>query len=171
VAGDPAAGDTGALRKVLGRYATGVTIVTTRDVNERLVGVTSNSFASVSLDPPLILWSVARRARSFEAFTRSGHFVINVLAGDQAHISQQFAKPQADKFAGIAYRSGVGGCPVLTGTVAHFECRTEQIIDGGDHAIVVGRVLHAVSSPGEALVFLDGTYGRVAALVTPDRAT
>ncbi len=155
------------LRRAMGRFATGVTVVTTCDPSGKLEGVTSNSFSSVSLDPPLVLWSLAIRARSFAGFSAASHFVINVLALEQLKLSRHFSAPRADKMSGIDYRRGHGDCPVLHGTLAHFECRKESTIDGGDHAIFIGRVLNASFRDGDPLIFAGGDYHR--AVVVDDR--
>jgi flavin reductase (DIM6/NTAB) family NADH-FMN oxidoreductase RutF len=152
------------LRRAMGRFATGVTVVTTHVPGGKLEGVTSNSFSTVSLDPPLVLWSLARTARSFSGFASAPHFVINVLGLDQIELSKHFASPRADKLSGIDYRSGHGGCPVLSGTIAQFECSKESTVDGGDHAIFIGRVLHASFQAGQPLIFAGGDYHRAVAL-------
>jgi flavin reductase (DIM6/NTAB) family NADH-FMN oxidoreductase RutF len=152
------------LRRVMGRFATGVTVVTTKVPGGKLEGVTSNSFSTVSLDPPLVLWSLARNARSFAGFAAAPHFVINVLGVDQIALSKHFAAPSADKLSGIEYRAGHGGCPVLTGTIAHFECQKESTVDGGDHIIFIGRVLQASFQAGEPLIFAGGHYQRAVAI-------
>ncbi len=158
----PAAGtvDRADLRRAMGRFATGVTVVTTCGPGGKFEGVTSNSFATVSLDPPLVLWSLARRARSFDGFAAASHFVINVLGLEQTDLSKHFATPMPDKLVGIAYHKGLGGCPVLAGTIAHFECKKENMFDGGDHAIFVGRILHTTYRDGEPLIFSNGGYQR-----------
>ena len=152
------------LRRAMGRFATGVTVVTTCSPDGKLEGVTSNSFSTVSLEPPLVLWSLARRARSFQGFAASSHFVINILGLDQLDVSRHFAAPRADKLSGVDHRSGHGGCPVLAGTIAHFECKKESTIDGGDHAIFIGRVLHVNFRDGEPLIFAGGDYHRAIAV-------
>jgi flavin reductase (DIM6/NTAB) family NADH-FMN oxidoreductase RutF len=146
------------LRRALGRFATGVAVVTTCGDDGKLEGVTSNSFSSVSLDPPLVLWSLARRAASFEAFARATCFAVNVLGAEQVHLSRHFATPHADKFLGIASHAGRGGCPMIDGAIAQFECRTQTIVDGGDHAIILGLVMSATLSDGEPLIFADSSY-------------
>ncbi len=150
------------LRRAMGRFATGVTVVTTRRDDGRLEGLTANSFSTVSLDPPLVLWSVARRARSFAAFSAARHFAVNVLAVEQLSLCRHFAAPHADKFAGIAIDAGLGGCPLLPDALAHFECVRETAVEGGDHVILVGRVLAASFRDGDPLVFAGGTYHQIA---------
>ncbi len=159
--------DTKQLRKALSRFATGVAIMTTCSADGKLQGVTSNSFASVSLDPPLILWCLARTAASFAGFSQARHFAVNVLASHQVKLSRNFSAPQANKFAGVSFRPGIGQCPVLSDAIGLFECETERLIDGGDHAIIIGRVLTATMTGGEPLIFVDGKYRQTTALV-PD---
>jgi flavin reductase (DIM6/NTAB) family NADH-FMN oxidoreductase RutF/2-polyprenyl-6-methoxyphenol hydroxylase-like FAD-dependent oxidoreductase len=146
------------LRRALGQFATGVTVVTTRTADGRRVGMTANSFSSLSLDPPLIMWSLARSAPSFADFTSAGHFAVNVLAANQHHLSRQFSTPQSDKFDGVGCRDGVAGVPVIEGSIACFECRNLRQYDGGDHIIVVGEVEHYCRLEGEPLVFHSGCY-------------
>ena len=160
-------GDSRALRSALGRFATGVTIVTTRCPSGRLVGLTANSFSSVSLDPPLVLWSLRRNASSLQSFTGSRSFAVNVLAHDQELLSNRFAKPSADKFEGLDYAIGLNGCPVLRDTLACFECRLESEIEGGDHVIFLGRVERATHREGVPLIFAGGNYCRPVRLEAP----
>lgn len=152
------AGDPRALRTALGRFATGVTVVTTRCPSGKLVGLTANSFSSVSLDPPLVLWSLRRNAASLQSFTGSRSFVVNVLSSDQEALSNRFAKPSADKFDGIEFSIGLNGCPVLPHTLACFECSLETEVEGGDHVIFLGRVQRAAYRDGEPLIFSAGNY-------------
>jgi flavin reductase (DIM6/NTAB) family NADH-FMN oxidoreductase RutF len=133
-------------------------VVTTLNGHGRGVGMTANSFSSLSLDPPLVLWSVARTAPSYSDFANADHFAINVLAADQQHLSRQFSTPQPDKFDGVRWRGGIAGVPVIDGTVATFECRTTDRHDGGDHLIVVGEVERYARRDGEPLVFHSGCY-------------
>jgi flavin reductase (DIM6/NTAB) family NADH-FMN oxidoreductase RutF len=158
---DAAAAERAELRRAMGRFATGVTVVTTCGPGGKLEGVTSNSFSTVSLDPPLVLWSLARRARSFDGYVAASHFVINVLGLEQIKLSQHFATAQPDKLSGIDFRVGHGGCPVLAGTIAHFECVKENMFDGGDHTIFIGRIIGSSFREGEPLVFAGGDYHRV----------
>jgi len=128
------------LRQALGKYTTGVTIVTA-DVDGKKVGMTANSFSSLSLDPPLVLWSLRRNSTNFADFLSATHFAVNVLSGSQIELSQRFAKSSPDKFVGIDHGVGITGSPVFADAAAIFECRTEAFHDGGDHMIMVGRVL------------------------------
>lgn len=155
--------DLRALRDALGHYPTGVTVVTAPDVEEgRYVGVTVNSFSSVSLDPPLILWSLDRNAQSRSAFERSDCFAVNVLSSEQRQISFHFARKQNDKFDGMEVTTGAEGAPLLEGCVARFQCRREEMLDGGDHLIFVGTVTDFDTDPKrEPLVFYRGGYSNV----------
>ena len=146
------------LRNVLGTFTTGVTIVTTRDADGHCHGVTANSFSSVSLDPPLVLWSQALTSKSYPAFRDSEHFAVNILADDQVSISNHFAKSHEDKFSGIAHSPGLGGAPVLEGTVAHLECVKVATYPGGDHAVYLGRVESVGYSNRRPLAFGSGRY-------------
>jgi flavin reductase (DIM6/NTAB) family NADH-FMN oxidoreductase RutF len=155
---DQAGADPRLLRTALGRFATGVTVVTTQ-VDGKYEGLTANSFTAVSLDPPLVLWSLRLLAPSLEQFRSSGHFVVNVLSSRQSDVSRHFATPRHDKFEGVDFSPGLGGCPMLDASLAIFECRTESTIEGGDHVIFVGRVVRAHYRDGDPLVFAGGRYG------------
>ena len=146
------------LRRALGQYATGVTVVTCRGQDGRRVGMTANSFSSVSLDPPLVLWCPGKGAPSLPDFTAASHFAVNVLAANQHHLSRQFATPTDDKFAGVAVADGLGGVPVIDGVVASLQCRTVGQHDAGDHVIVIGEVERYDAPGGEPLVFHSGYY-------------
>ena len=155
-----AAPDAASFRAALGMFATGVTIVTARAADGSLVGLTANSFNSVSLSPPLVLWSLGRASYSAQAFLAATHFAVNVLSAGQIALSRHFAHPSEDKFAGVATREGMGGLPLLADAAAVFECSTEAIHPGGDHAILVGRVERYAYSEREPLVFSRGRYQR-----------
>jgi flavin reductase (DIM6/NTAB) family NADH-FMN oxidoreductase RutF len=146
------------MRQALGQYATGVTVVTCRNQDGQRVGMTANSFTSVSLDPPLVLWCPKKDSPSLDDFTAAGHFAVNVLAADQHHLSRQFATPTADKFAGAHVTDGLSGVPVLEGTVASFQCRTVATYEAGDHVIMLGEVERYDAPGGEPLVFHSGFY-------------
>lgn len=156
--GDPKL-DPPSFRRALGQYGTGVTVVTT-EVDGALFGVTSNSFASVSLNPPLVLWSIRKESTSFEAFTSGKVFVINVLATDQTDLSSKFAKSGDDKFDGVSWEKGSNGSPVLHGAVASFECETRHLYQGGDHTIIVGEVTRFSRYERDALLFSQGRYAQ-----------
>ena len=147
-------------RDALGAFATGVTIVTTRDPKGRDFGLTANSFNSVSLEPPMVLWSLARSARSLPAFLAATHFAVHVLAADQEALSVRFAARGADKFAGLDLERGAGKVPLLRGCSARFQCRTAFRHEGGDHVIFVGAVDSFDQSDRPALIFHGGRYTR-----------
>lgn len=153
--------DTSELRKCLGLYPTGVVVVTTRSM-ERQWGMAVNSFASVSLDPPLILWSIRNDSTSFEAFTRCDHFAVNILASDQAEHAGRFAKSGPDKFNGAKYRSGLGDAPVLDDVAASLECQRMSNSLFGDHTVIIGMVKSISHSEREPLVFKSGGFTKLA---------
>ena len=159
-----AAIDARELRHALGRFATGITVVTTLTPAGKREGLTANSFAALSLDPPLVLWSLNRKAKSRASFEASRHFAINVLAAHQRHISNHFASPRTDKFEGIAWQPGLCGCPLLPECLALFECRLERTQAGGDHLLFIGQVQRFRWRAGEPLVFSAGHYCIAAAL-------
>lgn len=146
-------------RTVCGYFTTGVTVVTAAGPDGPL-GMAVNSFASVSLDPPLVLFCASRTSGTLPGIETSGSFAVNVLASGQEALARGFAGKGGDRFAGVAYRSGVTGSPVLTGALAYLECRIEAEHDGGDHLIVVGRVvdLDVLDEGGDPLVFYRGGY-------------
>ncbi len=151
--------DTHSFRHALGHFATGVTIVTTRDENGEYIGVTANSFNSVSMDPPMVLWSLDKRALSRKTYETAEHFVVNVLAADQVSLSKHFAtRGVMDKFRGVSFAEGVGGAPILDGCAAHFQCKKSFTYEGGDHLILVGEVLTFEASGRSSLVFHKGSY-------------
>ena len=127
-------------RLALGTFATGVTIVTARATDGSLVGLTANSFNSVSLAPPLVLWSLARRSGSMPALDAGSHYAINILAADQKHLAERFAGPREERWNGVEFTEGAGGAPVLAGVAATFECFNRSRYDEGDHVIFVGEV-------------------------------
>jgi len=154
--GDPSA-DLDGFRRCLGEFATGVTVITTCLAGDRF-GLTSNSFSSVSLDPPLVLWSIRRASQSFAAFEACPHFVVNVLAADQRDLSQRFAKSGPGKFDGVDCREGLGGAPIIADVAASFECRRAAAFDGGHHLVLVGRVEHFCRYDRQPLLFAKGRY-------------
>ncbi len=155
-AGDPAQ-DSRAFRRCLGQFATGVTVMTTRH-GAQLAGMSVNSFSALSLEPPLILWSIRNQSNSLPVFRQAGCFAVNVLAADQVEVSNLFAAPAEDRFARLCWSAGCTGAPLLAGAIAHMECTLEQEIDGGDHKIMVGRVAHFARYGGEPLLFTQGRY-------------
>jgi flavin reductase (DIM6/NTAB) family NADH-FMN oxidoreductase RutF len=146
------------LRKTLGAFVTGVTVVTALDAQGEKRGFTANSFTSVSLDPPLILVCLAKKATSFPVFSQTGHFAVNILADAQRSVSSAFASKQPDKFANIASRPGTSGVPIIEGAAAWLECATHQRIDAGDHVILIGRVVDLGQSDRTPLGFYGGNY-------------
>lgn len=154
--------DPQAFRAALGTFTTGVTIITTGTSADERVGITANSFNSVSLDPPLVLWSLAKNARSLEAFSRAKHWNVHVLAADQEDLSGRFARQGEDKFAGIELDEGISPVPLLKDCTARFQCRTAFSYDGGDHVIFIGEVLAYDRSERPPLVFQSGQYALAA---------
>ena len=151
--------DSQALRTALGRFATGVTIVTCRDASGHSLGLTVNSFASLSLDPPLVLWSLRAASPNLAAFETASHFAVNVLTEAQLPLSRRFASPVHDKFDEGAWSAGEGGAPVLAGCAAVFECSTERFLPAGDHVLFIGRVRAAHQAMELApLLFHGGHY-------------
>jgi flavin reductase (DIM6/NTAB) family NADH-FMN oxidoreductase RutF len=127
-------------RTALGTFATGVTIVTARAPGGEPIGLTANSFNSVSLDPPLVLWSLSQAAASLAAFSTGSHYAINVLAADQRNLAERFATKGSDRWLGVAFASGIAGAPLLAGAAATFECFNRSRYEEGDHVIFVGEV-------------------------------
>jgi flavin reductase (DIM6/NTAB) family NADH-FMN oxidoreductase RutF len=150
--------DTREVRRALGTFATGVTIITTRSADGECVGLTVNSFSSVSLEPPLVLWSLSSRSPSLGAFERASHFGVNVLAADQVPLSQRFSSRIPDKFGGVDWYEGVGGVPLLAGASAHLECANNMRHVGGDHVVFIGHVERFVYEHKPPLVFCHGRY-------------
>jgi flavin reductase (DIM6/NTAB) family NADH-FMN oxidoreductase RutF len=149
------------LRRIRGRFATGVTVVTARYGAERC-GLTVNAFATLSLEPPQVLVSLNTRNRSFACFSGAGGFAVNILAVGQEELSRRFASLEEDKFAGLSFRDGTTGAPLFEGCHAYLECRTVQIHrPPGTHAIFIGEVVSMESGIGEPLAFYRGKYGTV----------
>lgn len=143
-------------RTALGMFATGVTIVTARTADGELVGLTANSFNSVSLDPPLVLWSLARAAASMPAFSTGSHYAINILGADQQELAKRFAAKGVDRFADLDFLEGVGGAPLLAGAAASFECFNRSRYEEGDHVIFVGEVERCTHHPGASPLLYHG---------------
>lgn len=146
------------LRNALGKFGTGVTVITTRRAEGELVGLTASSFNTVSLEPPLVLWSLSASSPSMQAFRDATHFAVNVLALDQVWLSTHFSTPQPDKFAAVKWQAGLGGAPLLDGCIARFECRNAFRQEGGDHLIFIGRVERFCSFSGAPLLCCGGKY-------------
>lgn len=148
-----------ALRQALGRFATGVVIVTCRDAAGAPLGLTVNSFAALSLSPPLVLWSLRRASTVLPSFEAATHWAVNVLTEAQLPLSRRFASAEPDKFSEGDWSDGLGDAPVLAGAAAVFECTTEAVHDGGDHRLFIGRVLQLDSRPGvDPLVYHGSHY-------------
>lgn len=145
-------------RKALGAFTTGVTIITAVDAAGADVGMTANSFNSVSLCPPLVLWSLGRASTNFEAFSQATHFAVHILASDQDALALRFAQRGIDRFAGTRLGRGHGGVPLLDGAAARFECRKVHGYAGGDHVIFVGEVLAFEHWEREPLLFRHGRF-------------
>jgi len=149
-------------RAALGTFTTGVTIITTRTASGDPVGITANSFNSVSLNPPLVLWSLAKNARSLDAFLTTRHWNVHVLSIEQEALSGRFARQGEDKFSGLELEEGVSKAPLLTDCTARFQCRTAFSYEGGDHVIFVGEVLAYDRSSRPPLVYQGGHYALTA---------
>src|ERR1700752_84525 len=147
-------------RNALGTYATGVTIITAADSEGKPYGLTCNSFASVSLNPPLVLWSLVLYSSSLNAFQNASHFAVNVLGVSQQALANTFAKSSDDKFLGVECTPGLGKAPLLAGSVANFQCRSVNRYYGGDHVIFLGAVEAYSYNREEPLLFARGGYGR-----------
>ena len=150
------------LRRLMGHFATGVTIITTRGADGTPYGLTANAFTSLSLDPPLCIVCVDRRAESFAHFYDSKVFTVNILTRAQEELSNRFAKSGGDKFTGVATVAGHHGAPLIAGALAHIECVITDTLEGGDHVIHVGRVERFDIVGGEPLLFFQGRYRRLA---------
>jgi flavin reductase (DIM6/NTAB) family NADH-FMN oxidoreductase RutF len=146
-------------RNALGMFATGITIITASGVDGKPVGLTCNSFASVSLNPPLVLWSLGIYSPNISVFQNASHFAVNVLGASQQPLAKQFAKSSENKFAGVSWQPGLGNAPVLADTVATFQCRSADRYYGGDHVIFLGAVEAYAYNQSEPLLFARGGYG------------
>ena len=153
-------------RNALGSFPTGVTVVTIAGPDSAPIGLTCNSFSSVSLSPPLVLWSLSLRSPNLGNFLQAPHFAINILAEDQAGLARRFAQSLANKFEGVPYRPGTGGVPLIENVAAQLECRNETRYYSGDHVIFIGHVLHYAWRDCAPLVFWRGRYTEPA----PDRS-
>jgi 3-hydroxy-9,10-secoandrosta-1,3,5(10)-triene-9,17-dione monooxygenase reductase component len=150
------------LRQTFGHFATGVTIVTTLGTDGRPLGMTVNSFSSLSLEPPLVLWSLARASLNFDVFHNARHFAVHVLGTDRLPLARQFATREIDRFLGVTTTACASGIPRLSEYHACFECETHARYDGGDHSIIVGRILEIDERPGDPLLFYRGRFARIA---------
>lgn len=156
--------DASQFRQLLGAYMTGVTVVTTRDAAGTAVGVTINSFTSVSLDPPLILFCLDKKARRFATFKKAKHFAVNILAAGQEPLSRAFAAPQQDDLDASVFAADVEECPILRGTLGWLYCRKVAAHQGGDHVIFVGEALrlHRPHAQQKPLIYFKGDYRALA---------
>ena len=149
-------------RSALGTFATGVTIITAVSDDGKPYGLTCNSFASVSINPPLVLWSLGMYSQSLPIFQNASHFAVNVLGVSQQALATAFAKPVVDRFAGVDWKPGLGGAPLLADSVAYFQCRAANRYYGGDHVIFLGAVEAYTYNKQEPLLFVRGGFGRFA---------
>jgi len=150
--------NTNVFREALGRFASGITVMTTIDDDGAPYGVTATSFASLSLDPPLVQWSLRNAAYSLPVFLKSGRFSVNVLSADQERVSRRFATPEIDRFAQLNTETGLGGVSLIQGALAWIECSLETTLAGGDHTILVGKVLRARTFDHQPLLYWRGGY-------------
>lgn len=146
------------LRRSLGHFATGVTVITCKDALGRPCGITVNSFSSVSLEPPLVLWNIAKVSNSLEAYLNADRFLINVLADHQRELAVHFARSDHTLFESVEFELNRDNIPRLPAALAHFECSTYQVHDCGDHYIIVGKVEHFQHQSGAPLLFYGGRY-------------
>src|ERR1700743_2577731 len=165
LASDNSAIDPRDFRNALGTFATGVTITTAVTREGKPYGLPCNSFASVSLNPPLVLWSLGMFSNGLSIFQNASHFTVNVLGASQQDLSNRFSKSSEDKFAGVEWTPGLGKAPVLANCVATFQCRAANRYYGGDHIIFLGAVEAYAYTRQEPLLFARGGYGR---FVPPD---
>jgi flavin reductase (DIM6/NTAB) family NADH-FMN oxidoreductase RutF len=159
------------LRRALGRFATGVTVITARGADGRPLGFTANSFNSVSIDPPLILWSLSRRSERLGAYRGASAYAVNILTAAQEGLARQFAAPAEDRFDGVVWEEGLEGAPVLPDALAVFECLHEAVYPAGDHELFIGRVERVRERPGKPLTFFGGDFGTVMGEFEPEGET
>jgi len=145
-------------RRVCGKYATGITVVTILDQNKAPHGMTANSFTSVSLDPPLVLFCIDRRTAFLNHFVPDARYAINVLHEDQQEMSTCFARTGRDRFEGVEWDPGANGAPILKEVLASLECAVIKMVDAGDHVVVIGQVSHANWKEGQPLVYFNSSY-------------
>lgn len=153
---EPACSDV--YRRVCGRFATGVTVVSVLDEEGRPHGITVNSFASLSLDPPLVMVSISLRNSALEHFLKSVHFTVNILAHDQEDHSRRFAKHAEDRFHGVEWQGAESGAPLIAGALAHLECSKTRWFEAGDHAVLIGQVIRAGCREARPLLFFQSGY-------------
>jgi flavin reductase (DIM6/NTAB) family NADH-FMN oxidoreductase RutF len=146
-------------RDAMAQFATGVAVICAPGPPNRFVGFTANSFISLSLDPPLVVWSLKRSATSLAAFEKAAHYAINVLAHDQVELARRFSRPHTDRFEGVEFRLGNAGAPLIAGCVAWFECRHHAQHRAGDHVLFIGEVMTCGRRKDAGLVFHHGRFG------------
>ena len=146
----------------MGRFASGVTVVTAKGGDGLPCGMTVSAFSSVSLEPPLILVCIDKRASIHDSLKEGSHFAVNILAEEQEVISRRFASKEEDRFGGVGYKDGITGAPLLDGAIAYLECRVAHEYPGGDHTIVVGEVIHTQVTEGRPLAYFRGGYAQLA---------
>jgi len=152
-------------RNALSRFASGVTVVSTKDAAGKLHGITVSAFCSVSLDPPMVLICIEKSTVSHYAFEESGVFVVNILSDSQADASERFAAPFEDKFEDVEFHPGIEGIPILKDALANLECRLKFSYHGGDHSIFVGQVENVTLNAGDPLLYFRGGYGTISSEV------
>lgn len=157
--------DSKEFRRAAGKFLTGVTVATSRAADGTPHGLTVNSFTTVSLAPPLILFCIDNRTRSINHFVKTGFFAINVLSESQRALSARFADPTADRFTGLDWHEGKTGSPLFAGCLATIECKLAQTVEAGDHLILVGEVLHLTHTDGDPLAYFSGSYRGIAPLL------
>jgi len=160
-ANPPQAFDSRQFRDALGEFATGVTIICARTGDGRYVGLTANSFNSVSLEPPLVLWSLSRHSSSLAAFESAERYSVNVLSAKQTELARRFSRPHVDRFDGVGYRMGWADAPLIDGCAAWFECLHHARHRAGDHVLFIGEVATCERARGDGLVFHHGEFGSV----------
>jgi flavin reductase (DIM6/NTAB) family NADH-FMN oxidoreductase RutF len=148
-------------RQIMGRFATGVTVVTTRGADDHLCGLTANAVASLSLEPPLVLVAVDRRSHSHGCFLKNQCFAVNVLSSGQEELSRRFAKTGPKDFADLAATTAVTGAPILKGTLGYLDCRVMEVLPGGDHDIFIGEIVAGEAREGLPLMYFCGKYTRL----------
>jgi 3-hydroxy-9,10-secoandrosta-1,3,5(10)-triene-9,17-dione monooxygenase reductase component len=149
-------------RQCLAKFTTGVTIVTCTAADGEHCGITANSFSSVSLEPPLVLWNVAKVSKSLQAYLDAEHFAVNILSSQQRELSQRFAKSEKNLFDGVPHELSADGAPIIPDTLACLECRTQNIHACGDHYIIIGEVMKYHTTDAVPLIFSDGGYAELA---------
>lgn len=153
------------LRRCLASFVTGVTVMTVLDEDGKPVGLTANSFSSLSLDPPLIVWSLRMTSSCMPIYQKAERFAVNILAQDQVDISNRFAKSAPDRFNGVTFQPGIAGVPLIDGCISYLECKLEATYPGGDHLLFVGRVERIQQTERQPLAFVGGSYVAVQALM------